>query len=345
MKQGKPTGPITQTGDTVGGLVAWAVRELTGASPSPLLDAELLIAFVTGQPRSSVLAFPERAVRTALGDEVERLVQRRARGEPLAYLVRRQEFYSLPLRVTPAVLIPRPETELLVDEALAHLPRGETRAVLDLGTGSGAIALAIKRERPEASVTAVDVSATALAVARANAERLGLAVRFVESSWFGALAGEHFDLIVCNAPYVASDDPAFATLSFEPRLALDGGADGLYCLRAVLTSAREHLSEGGLLLLEHGHDQRPALAALAESLGWKLVTARMDLAGHSRVLVLAPSQGEAIIERGDHKGAAAPSVRAFRSTRSRRGREGGSGRPSDRSCARSPRDQCCGRRP
>jgi len=291
--QGNPTGPITQVGDTVGGLVAWAVRELTGASPSPLLDAELLIAFVTGQPRSSVLAFPERPVRTALGDEVERLVQRRARGEPLAYLVRGQEFYSLPLRVTPAVLVPRPETELLVDEALANLPRGETRAVLDLGTGSGAIALAVKHERPEANVTAADVSAAALTVARANAERVGLDVRFVESNWFEALAGERFDVIVCNPPYVASEDRAFADLGYEPRLALDGGADGLDALRAVLAAAREHLNPGGVLLLEHGHDQRAALVEIAEALGWHVAAVHSDLAGHARVLALAAAEGAA----------------------------------------------------
>jgi len=284
---GKPTGPITQTGDTVGGLVAWAVRELTGASPSPLLDAEMLIAFVTGQARSTVLAFPERAVRTALGDEVERLVQRRARGEPLAYLVRGQEFYSLPLRVTPAVLIPRPETELLVDEALAHLPRGEARAVLDLGTGSGAIALAIKRERPMVSVTGADVSAAALIVARSNAQRLALDVRFVESSWFDALARERFDLVVCNPPYVASEDRAFEALGYEPRLALDGGADGLDALSVAIGRAREHLNERGLLLLEHGHDQRAALVDLAGTLGWRVVAMHSDLAGHTRVLGLA----------------------------------------------------------
>jgi release factor glutamine methyltransferase len=280
------TGRPAKSGDTVGGLVAWAVRALTGASSSPLLDAELLIAHVTGRPRSSVLAFPERVVRTALGDEVERLVERRARGEPLAYLVRGQEFYSLPLRVTPAVLIPRPETELLVDEALAHLPRGEPRAVLDLATGSGAVALALKHERPDANVTGSDVSAAALAIARANGERLGLDVRFVESDWFAALAGERFDLIVCNPPYVASDDRAFAELGYEPRLALDGGGDGLDALRAVLRGAREHLNPGGLLLLEHGHDQRTELVAFAEQAGWALVAAHADLAGHARVLTL-----------------------------------------------------------
>jgi release factor glutamine methyltransferase len=271
---------------SVGSLVSWAVRALADASSSPLLDAELLVSFVTGLPRSSILAFPERPVRNAAADELERLVARRRRGEPLAYLARSQEFYSLPLRVTPAVLIPRPETELLVDEALAHLPLAECRTVLDLGTGSGAIALAVKRERAVVEVTASDVSPAALTVARVNAQRLGLAVRFVESSWFAALRGERFDMILCNPPYVAADDPAFEQLGFEPRLALDGGADGLDALRAVLSAARGHLTAGAFLMLEHGHDQRGALVRLASELGWQLVAARADLAGHARVLVL-----------------------------------------------------------
>jgi len=281
---------------TVGWLMSDAARALRGVSDSPLLDAQLLLAFVTGQPRSTIIASPERLVRSGLADELGRLLDRRLRGEPLAYLVRSQEFYSLPLRVTSAVLIPRPETELLVDAALELLPRGEPRAVLDVGTGSGAIALAIKHERPQANVTALDVSAAALTVARANAESLGLAVRFVESSWFAALEGGYeapvvsdtaFDVIVCNPPYVASEDRAFAALGFEPRLALDGGADGLDALRAVLAGAAAHLNPGGRLLLEHGHDQRDALVALAESAGWTVEAARADLAGQARVLLLA----------------------------------------------------------
>jgi release factor glutamine methyltransferase len=276
-----------RSGTTVGALISSGVRVLAGASASPLLDAELLLAHELKRPRSSILAFPERPVHAAAAERFTWLVARRARGEPLAYLVRSQEFFSLPLRVTPAVLIPRPETELLVDEALAHCPRGERRTVLDLATGSGAIACALKHERSELDVVASDVSAAALAVARANAERLGLAVRFVESDWFARLAGERFDLIVCNPPYVASNDRAFAELKFEPRLVLDGGADGLDSLRIVLGAARTHLTAGGLLLLEHGHDQRAALTELAVANGWQLVAARADLAGHARVLVLA----------------------------------------------------------
>ena len=272
---------------TVGELVNAAVRALAGVNPTPLLDAELLAAFVTAQPRSSVLAFPERAVTAAAAEEFDRLLARREGGEPLAYLVRGKEFYSLPLRVTQAVLIPRPETELLVDEALAHCPPAAARKMLDLGTGSGAIAFALKREHPEAEIWAADVSAPALAVARANEQRLGVAIRFVESDWFAALAGERFDLIVCNPPYVATEDAQNGELAFEPRLALDGGADGLDALRAVLASAREHLTAGGLLLLEHGADQRAALIELAEARGWRTVAARADLAGHARVLVLA----------------------------------------------------------
>jgi release factor glutamine methyltransferase len=309
----RPTAMRAST--TVGWLISDAVRALTGVSDSPLLDAQLLLSFVTAEPRSAVIAFPERPVRAALADEFDRLLDRRVRGEPLAYLVRSQEFYSLPLRVTPAVLIPRPETELLVDAALELLPRGEARAVLDVGTGSGAIALAIKHERPSADVTALDVSAAALIVARANAERLGLAVRFVESNWFAALSltpgsdpsltpgsdpglalgsdpnsvdtKERFDVIVCNPPYVASDDRAFAALEFEPRLALDGGTQGLDAARAVLADAAVHLNARGRLLLEHGHDQRAALVEVAAACGWRAAAQRDDLAGRARVLELA----------------------------------------------------------
>ncbi|HEX5050071.1 MAG TPA: peptide chain release factor N(5)-glutamine methyltransferase [Gammaproteobacteria bacterium] len=293
--RGKRQPAATSSSTTVGWLISNAVRALTGASDSPLLDAQLLLAYVIGAPRSSIIAFPERPVRAALADEFDRLLERRRRGEPLAYLVRSQEFYSLPLRVTQAVLIPRPETELLVDAALELLPRGEPRAVLDVGTGSGAIALAIKHERPAASVTALDVSAAALAVARANAERLGIDVRFVESNWFTAVedrcqtprvSDTGFDVIVCNPPYVQSDDRAFAALEYEPRLALDGGADGLDALRAVLAGAAGHLNAGGRLLLEHGHDQRAALVELAQSAGWCPAVQRDDLAGRARVLEL-----------------------------------------------------------
>jgi release factor glutamine methyltransferase len=278
-----------RSGPTVGALVSWAVRTLSGASDSPLLDAQVLLGFEIAQPRSTLLAFPERPVATAAAERFELAVARRARGEPVAYLVRRQEFFSLPLRVSPAVLIPRPETELLVEEALAHCPKGERRAVLDLATGSGAIALALKRARPELDVVASDTSAAALDVARANASTLGLDVRFVQSDWLAELAGARFDLIVCNPPYVASGDRAFAELAFEPRLALDGGSDGLDSLRAVLGSARAHLRGGGLLLLEHGHDQRVELLELATASGWRVVAAHPDLAGQARVVALATS--------------------------------------------------------
>lgn len=279
--------PAAARRPTNGALLAVAMRELVHVTDTPLLDAQLLLAYATGQPRSTILAYPERAVPLAAAEQFDRLVVRRVRGEPLAYLVRSQEFYSLPLKVSPAVLIPRPETELLVDEALTRCPPEEPKRVLDLGTGSGAIALAIKKERPAAEVTAADVSAAALAVARANAERLGLDVRFVESNWFSAFAGERFDLIVCNAPYVAADDPAFAGLAFEPRLALDGGPDGLDSLRVVISSAAAHLAPGGWVLLEHGHDQREPLIEIATRNGWRVAAARDDLEGRARVLGLA----------------------------------------------------------
>ncbi|HEY8519202.1 MAG TPA: peptide chain release factor N(5)-glutamine methyltransferase [Gammaproteobacteria bacterium] len=271
---------------TLGELADRGAAELH-RSDSPRLDAELLLAHAAGFARSAVIAFPERAVDAAAVERYRGLVARRAAGEPLAYLLGRKEFFSLELCVTADVLVPRPETELLVEQALRLLPSDEERRVLDLGTGSGAIALAIKHERPRVGVTASDASAAALAVARANAERLSLAVRFVRSDWFEGLAGDRFDLIVCNPPYVRSTDPALAdALRFEPREALDGGPDGLAAYRVILSGAVSHLAPGGRVLLEHGHDQQQALIDLAGLHRFEAEAALRDYAGHPRVVVL-----------------------------------------------------------
>jgi release factor glutamine methyltransferase len=189
-------------------------------------------------------------------------------------LTEEREFFSLPLAVSPSVLIPRAETELLVELTLAALASAARPAVLDVGTGSGAIALAIKRARGDAVVTATDRSAAALAVARANAARLSLDVRFIESHWFEALGGEAFDVVVSNPPYVRSADVAGA-LAFEPRLALDGGTDGLDAYRSLFAAAAAHLDpRRGMLLVEHGAEQRPELDSLAQAHGWRVAAAR-----------------------------------------------------------------------
>ena len=268
-----------------GALVASAAAVLTGSSGTPRLDAEVLLAHAAGRRRGSLLAFPERAIEPAAAAEFAALVERRARGEPVAYLIGAREFYSLPLAVSPDVLIPRADTELLVELAIAAVAALDEPRVLDVGTGSGAIALAVKKARPAARVTATDVSAAALAVARGNGARLALEVRFVESHWFEALNAEVFDVIASNPPYVRSTDVRGALL-LEPRLALDGGADGLDAYRALLRGAARHLDARGMLLLEHGHDQRAELLQLAVTLRWRFVAAHDDLAGRPRVLAL-----------------------------------------------------------
>jgi release factor glutamine methyltransferase len=266
-------------------LLAWAEQELRATSDSARLDAELLLANSAGIARAALIAHPERFVGETETRRLVAAVARRAQGEPLAYITGRREFYSIDLAVDASVLVPRPETELLVEHALVSLPAGNSR-VLDLGTGSGAIALAIKRERAACEVVGVDVCSAALAVARANAARLGLDVRFLESDWFEGLGGERFDAIVANPPYVASADPAFAHLAHEPRRALDGGPDGLDAYRAILARAPAHLGAGGVLLLEHGADQRPALIAMASAAGLAVAAVVDDLAGLPRLLVL-----------------------------------------------------------
>ena len=257
---------------------------LAAASPSADLDAELLVAEVLGTGRASLAADPDRGL--APGDllALESLVRRRLAGEPVAYLTGRREFWSIEIEVSPDVLVPRPETELLVERALAAIAGLKNPAVLDLGTGSGAIAIAIAAERPDAAVTATDVSAAALLVATRNAARLGIRnLRLREGAWYAPLAGARFDAIVSNPPYVAAGDPALDALTHEPRLALIGGRDGLEALTAVASGAPRHLAPGGRLLVEHGASQGDAVRGLLRSAGLEKIATRADLAGLDRV--------------------------------------------------------------
>lgn len=212
------------------------------------------------------------------------LVQRRLAGEPVAYLLGEKEFGGLTLQVDHRVLVPRPDTEVLVDWALAALPVPGTLAphLLDLGTGSGAIALAVATRRPDAQVTATDASADALAVAQANAQRLGLPVRFAQGAWLAAVPGERFDVIASNPPYIAEGDPHLAALAHEPMTALTAGADGLDDIRTIVAQAPRALLPGGWLLLEHGHDQSAAVQTLLFAQGFEAVSSRKDLAGIDR---------------------------------------------------------------
>jgi len=264
--------------------MAAARLRLAGVSPTPGLDVEVLVAHVLGCSRTDLHTGPGRALSATAAQAIDHLVARRARGEPVAYLTGAREFWTLSLHLTPDVLIPRPETELLVELALARMPAGAGGRVLDLGTGSGALALALAAERPRWQVVATDIEPRALAVARANAARLELTnVAFHPGDWWQAVEGQHFDLVVCNPPYVADDDPHLCAgdVRFEPRMALRGGADGLDAIRQVIAGAPGHLVTNGALLLEHGYAQGAAVRVLCAAAGLQASTAR-DLAGHER---------------------------------------------------------------
>lgn len=250
------------------------------------LDAQLLVAHHLARPRSWVIAHDDVPLEPA---EQARLLADLARlsdGVPLAYLRGEREFHGLSLEVSPAVLVPRPDTEVLVNWALEILSaRPATAAparVADLGTGSGAIALAVRHAVPAATVWATDLSPQALETARRNALRLGLAVDFRCGSWWAPLEGERFDLLLSNPPYIAGDDPHLAALVHEPREALTPGGDGLSALRTLAQGGLQHLVEGGWMLLEHGHDQAPAVASLLQQAGLDAVQTRTDLAGLPR---------------------------------------------------------------
>ena len=247
------------------------------------LDAQLLLGNAMGRPRSWLLAHGEQTLEPAQADCFAALCARRADGEPVAYLLGEKEFHGLTLRVNHSVLVPRPETETLVDWALELLAAGPPRpAVADLGTGSGAIALALARGCRAAQVCGIDVSLAALAVARANAERLALAIEWLHGDWWSALQGRRFDMVVANPPYIAAHDPHLPALRHEPRLALTPGGDGLAALRILIAGAPAHLRSGGWLLLEHGYDQAEAVCNLLRRHGFATPLTRTDLAGRPR---------------------------------------------------------------
>jgi release factor glutamine methyltransferase len=269
---------------TLGAALQNATRALEGHSDSPRLDSELLLGKILGLSRSGLTARSNEPCSGECEQQLAQLIDERRRGVPVAYLTGHREFWSLELRVTPAVLVPRPETEVLVDQALQHLPRERSAAVLDLGTGSGAIALAIAAERPGIKVTGVDVSAPALDIAMQNARALGLTrIDWRLGDWFAPLCGERFDMIVANPPYVAAVDPALEKLGAEPLIALCGGPSGLEALTAIAAGARTHLNDRGWLILEHGSDQALAVAQLLRRHGFECIGTHLDLSGLPRV--------------------------------------------------------------
>jgi len=263
------------------------VRRALAQSALAPIDAQVLLAHVLRRDRAWLAAHATDVVERVDADAFARLAARRRDGEPVAYLTGRREFWGLTLAVDPAVLIPRPETETLVECALARLPQDRDVRVLDLGTGSGAIALALAHERPRARIVATDVSEPALAIARANARKLGQhAIEFVHGAWFDGLPpNERFDAIVSNPPYVAAGDAHLeeGDVRFEPMSALVSGADGLDALRTIIASAGQYLVPGGALVVEHGYDQADAVKALLEDAAFTAIERRRDLCGILRV--------------------------------------------------------------
>jgi release factor glutamine methyltransferase len=267
-------------------LLAGGAAALRDVSPSAQLDAELLLAKATSQTRTTLRMAPEQPVPADQCATYRSLISRRSQGEPVAYLLGTQDFWTLTLTVTPAVLVPRPETELVVERALFHLPAAVPAQILDLATGSGAIALAIADERPAVSVLATDLSAAALQVATGNAIRLGLdRVQFIAGSWYDPVGPRRFAIITSNPPYVAADDPDLnpAVLAHEPALALFADGEGFAALEEIIAGAPDHLEPGGWLILEHGWQQAGRVRNLLEQAGFRHVRSHADLAGHERV--------------------------------------------------------------
>ena len=271
---------------TIDQIIRHATQALADISPSARLDAEVLVMHVCNLSRSGLITRGTQTLDPQQAQRLQELLTRRLQGEPIAYLTGRREFWSLDLLVTPDVLIPRPETELLVEQALARIPVNADWVIADLGTGSGAVALALAHERPRCRVLATDTSAAALAITKANAQRLGINnVECRSGDWLTPLAGEMLDMIVSNPPYVAQSDPHLARgdVRFEPRHALTPGGDGLGAIRCIAREARKHLHVDAWLLLEHGYDQGAAVRTLLEPQGYRDITSFCDTSNHERV--------------------------------------------------------------
>lgn len=272
---------------TVSELLADAHRRLRGISDSARLDSELLLAHVLQQSRTWLHTWPKKTLNAQQQSAFEALLQRRVQGEPVAHILGEQDFWSLRLQVSPATLIPRPDTERLVELALERIPPDADWAIADLGTGSGAIALALASERPRCRVTGSDHSVEALDIARRNAEHLGLRnVQFIQSDWLADIpVREGFEMIVSNPPYVCENDPHLAQgdVRFEPRGALAAGADGLDAIRQLVYQAPDYLKPGGWLLLEHGYDQAETVQNLLSRAGFVKVADFIDYGGNPRV--------------------------------------------------------------
>lgn len=265
-----------------------AVTQLVNVSDSPLLDAQLLLAHVTAKHTTYFYTWPDKQISDEEALDFQKLLVRRAKGEPIAHILGEREFWSLKLKVTSATLIPRPDTELLVELALQRIPADAEWQIVDLGTGSGAIALAIASERPLCHLVATDQSVDALTVAKENAARNKIEnVEFLHSDWFAELTHRQFEMVVSNPPYICDNDPHLqqGDVRFEPRTALTSGADGLKDIRIIIQHSFAHLTPEGLLLIEHGYDQAEAVSKLLAQAGFEQVDDFQDYAGNPRVAV------------------------------------------------------------
>lgn len=266
-------------------LVKQALLRLS-SQPEARLESEILLAYCLGKTRVFLHAWPDHRITTKQQIEFEQLVARRNAGEPIAYILGYQEFWSLTLCVSPATLIPRSETELLVEQTLALIAENNNLAILDLGTGSGAIALAIATERPVCKVTATDCSTASLEIAKSNSEKNHITnVHFIQSNWFSVLTGKFFDIIVANPPYIAQNDSHLkqGDLPYEPYSALASQDNGLADIKIIISEAHKHLRPGGWLLLEHGYNQAKEVCVLLEKHGFQAIHTELDYGGQPRV--------------------------------------------------------------